>query len=66
MVPAKKPSVSGTAPLDLSTLTPKQLEDRQQIVDILAKTNGNKTAGAKLLGISRVTMWKKAKKYGIG
>lgn len=51
---------------DLSELTPDQLEDRRQVLEALEESGGNKTAAAKLLGISRVTMWKKAKKYGIG
>ena len=63
---AKQKTSSEEAPFDLSALTPKQLEDRQNIIEVLKKTNGNKTAAAKLLGVSRVTMWKKTKKYGIG
>ncbi|MCA9083300.1 MAG: sigma 54-interacting transcriptional regulator [Planctomycetaceae bacterium] len=46
-------------------LTPKQLLERQRIVDALQRTEGNKAAAAKLLGISRVTMWKKVNKFGL-
>lgn len=34
---------------------------RREIDQALAQTNGNKTQAAKLLGISRVTLWKKMK-----
>lgn len=40
-------------------------DERSQIVDALSKSNGQKTAAARLLGISRVTLWKKIKKYEI-
>ncbi|GAB4141023.1 MAG: hypothetical protein Tsb009_10630 [Planctomycetaceae bacterium] len=49
----------------LKTLTPEQIKERTKIAQALEQTNGNKTAAAKLLGISRVTMWKKVKKYGL-
>jgi two-component system response regulator HydG len=52
-------------PFDLAELTPKQQEDRQRVLATLEETAGNKTAAAKVLGISRVTMWKKVRKYGI-
>ena len=47
------------------SLTPEQLLDREKFVSALKATQGNKTAAAKLLGVSRVTMWKKAKRYGL-
>ena len=50
---------------DISDLTTKQLADREKVLAALKETEGNKTAAAKLLGISRVTMWKKVRKYGI-
>ena len=31
----------------------------------LRKTNGNQSEAAKILGVSRVTVWKRIKKYGI-
>lgn len=51
--------------VELSDLTDKQLEDRKRVLEALQATDGNKTAAAKMLGVSRVTMWKKARKYGI-
>jgi PAS domain S-box-containing protein len=41
------------------------LNDRDMIKNALEKTYGNKSAAAKLLGISRVTLYNKIKKYGL-
>lgn len=38
---------------------------RQLLLDTLKKTGGNKSKAARILGISRVTLWKQLKKYGI-
>ncbi len=39
--------------------------ERSRIVAVLRKTGGRKSAAATLLGMSRVTLWKRIKKYGI-
>lgn len=39
--------------------------ERRQIVDALERCRGNRTEAAKILSMSRVTLWKKIKKYGI-
>jgi len=39
--------------------------EKQQIIETLKKTKGNQTKAAILLGISRVTLWHKLKKYNI-
>jgi len=39
--------------------------EKYQIIEILKKTKGNQTKAAVLLGISRVTLWHKLKKYNI-
>ncbi|XZF76971.1 sigma-54 interaction domain-containing protein [Bacillus sp. AL-1R] len=41
------------------------IDEKLKIVDALQKTYKNKSAAAKLLGISRVTLYNKMKKYGI-
>lgn len=46
-------------------LTDAQRADRDRIVAALKATDGNKAAAARQLGISRVTMWKKVRKYQI-
>jgi len=39
--------------------------EKHQIIETLKKTKGNQTKAAVLLGISRVTLWHKLKKYNI-
>ncbi len=38
---------------------------RQQLVDALERADGNQSAAAALLGVSRVTVWNRMKRYGI-
>ncbi len=52
-------------PFDIADLTPRQQADREKVLATLKKTEGNKTAAARLLGISRVSMWRKLRRYGI-
>ncbi|WP_447969753.1 sigma-54 interaction domain-containing protein [Nitrospira sp. M1] len=40
-------------------------QERDRILSALHQTNGRKLEAAKLLGMSRVTLWKKLQKYGI-
>jgi len=53
------------SPASLVSLTPEQVESRRRIVEALGQTNGSKSQAAKILGISRVTLWKKLNKLGI-
>lgn len=46
-------------------LTPEQQAERDQILEALRQTRGSKTKAAKLLGYSRVTLWKKLQQFGI-
>ena len=39
--------------------------EKERIISILAKHKGNRMSTAKELGISRVTLWKRLKEYGI-
>jgi len=39
--------------------------ERNQLLDVLRQVNGNQSAAARLLGVSRVTVWKRLKKYEI-
>jgi transcriptional regulator of acetoin/glycerol metabolism len=39
--------------------------EAQRIRKALEQADGNRTAAAKALGISRVTLWHKVKRYGI-
>jgi len=39
--------------------------EKEKLIDALQQADGNQTQAAKILGISRVTVWKRIKKYGI-
>jgi len=46
--------------------TPHQAEDeRQAVAAALREAGGNKTRAAGLLGMSRTTLWKRLKDYGM-
>jgi transcriptional regulator of acetoin/glycerol metabolism len=38
---------------------------RSQLISALRQTNGNRTEAARLLGVTRVTVWNRMKRYGI-
>lgn len=44
---------------------PGDAEDRDRLERVLRKTGWNQSETARLLGVSRVTVWKKIRKYGI-
>jgi len=39
--------------------------EKEKLIDALKKTDGNQTQAAKILGVSRVTVWKRIKKFGV-
>ena len=39
--------------------------EKKALVEALKKTNGNQSQAARILGINRVTVWNRMKKYGI-
>jgi DNA-binding NtrC family response regulator len=43
----------------------RTLEEHEQkyIISVLSRTNGNKTRAAEILGIDRISLWRKLKKY---
>ena len=47
-----------------SALNKKEIK-KYQLIDALKKSNGNQSKAADLLGISRVTVWNRMKKYNI-
>jgi len=49
-------------PSDIPTLAG---QEKHYIQWVLAKTEGNKTKAAKIMGIDRVSLWRKLKRYGI-
>ena len=38
---------------------------REKLIQALHQANGNQSAAARILGVSRVTVWKQIKKYGV-
>jgi len=40
-------------------------EEQQKLIQTLREVGGNQSEAARLLGVSRVTIWKRIKKYGI-
>ncbi len=40
-------------------------QERQKLIDILRQADGNQSEAARIQGVSRVTIWKRIKKYGI-
>jgi PAS domain S-box-containing protein len=48
-----------------STMASVQQEERRKLLEALRASGGNKTAAARLLGVSRVTLWKRLKKHNI-
>ena len=40
-------------------------EERINLIRTLSRVNGNQSEAARILGVSRVTIWKRIKKYGI-
>lgn len=51
----------GTRALNLS----REESKRKQLIDALAQAKGNKSKAADILGISRVTVWNRMKRYGL-
>ena len=41
------------------------LTEKMALIEALKKTNGNQSRAARILGINRVTVWNRMKKYGI-
>ena len=54
-------------PPDIPTKAVDNLEDlrRQELMKALVESGGNQSEAAKLLGVSRVTIWKRMKRFGI-
>ncbi|MCA9470513.1 MAG: sigma 54-interacting transcriptional regulator [Nitrospirales bacterium] len=56
-----KPNTQSSHPSDVSD----HKEERDRILSALRETHGRKLEAARLLGMSRVTLWKKLQKFGI-
>ncbi len=58
------PGVPPDEPLRATTVVVRNT-GRQELVDALQRAGGNQTRAAELLGVSRITVWKRMKKYNI-
>ncbi|WP_372678122.1 sigma-54 interaction domain-containing protein [Desulfosarcina sp.] len=52
-------------PKAVCELDPGCAKDRESLINVLRKAGGNQSRAAKMLGVSRVTVWKRMKKLGI-
>lgn len=48
-----------------TALTTKEEIGKRQLIDALARAKGNQTVAAEILGICRVTVWNRMKRFGI-
>ncbi len=53
------------APLSEGTAAQIADSEKESLIRILRQTRGNRSKTAEILGVSRVTVWKRMKKYGI-
>jgi PAS domain S-box-containing protein len=62
------PTVTSAHPAYNTSKKPRLNRDdrkKQQLVEALEKAGGNQSRAARILGISRVTVWNRMKKYGV-
>jgi len=52
-------------PQERKTKQSRAERQKQELINALHRTNGNQTRAAELLGISRVTVWSRMKRYGL-
>ncbi len=62
MLQADKPAVMA---VDRPILAETDKSERRQLIEALQATGGNQSKAARLLGINRVTVWNRMRKYGI-
>ncbi|MCP3925581.1 MAG: PAS domain S-box protein [Desulfobacterales bacterium] len=48
-----------------SKQTTKGSDGKEQLIEVLKRTGGNQSEAARQIGVSRITVWKRIKKYGI-
>ncbi len=58
------PPASESSPAGPTTVTVSK-NQRQELISALHKAQGNQTRAADILGVSRITVWKRMKKYNV-
>jgi transcriptional regulator of acetoin/glycerol metabolism len=48
-----------------SSLNVKDAKEKQYLMEALKESGGNQTRAAAILGVNRVTVWNRMRKYGI-
>ena len=51
--------------IEACALPAGQPREKTELIEALRQTGGNKTQAARLLGVNRVTVWNRMKKYGV-
>ena len=59
------PSELRRGPAVEKVLNPQQAAERQRLIDALRMSGGNRTKAAELLGTSRVTVWKRMRRFDV-
>jgi transcriptional regulator of acetoin/glycerol metabolism len=61
------PQMCAESQINWTIAVPDEKADRQRraLIDALRQTGGNQTRAARLLGINRVTVWNRMRRYGI-
>jgi PAS domain S-box-containing protein len=59
IIPAEKPTALALSPLDPSH------NEKERLLSALEQTRGNRSAAARLLGISRLTLYRRMAKFGL-
>jgi len=61
------PKVAGVSPVCPEPATGPSIDvrEKENLLAVLRETGGNQSEAARILGVSRVTIWKRIKKYGI-
>jgi transcriptional regulator of acetoin/glycerol metabolism len=52
-----------SATIELSTVC--DINEKLELIDALRQTGGNQTQASKILGVHRMTVWNRMRKYGI-
>ena len=64
-LPVKVKQPKGNTEVGFKKNTLDESQDRENLLEALKKAEGNQSEAARILGVSRITVWKKIKKYGI-
>jgi PAS domain S-box-containing protein len=59
------PDVGGDAGKLVKPVRPGDVSKKQALIEALRMSQGNKSEAARILGVNRVTVWNRMKKYGI-